>query len=88
MFACWQTCGNFNTFSNKSQEKRAKFFSGNWGFGQDGQERKCAFELNIVVDVIGQYVLNAREMGKREGERERESSRTVAGTTCTKNACF
>ena len=31
---------------------------GNWGFGQDRQERKWAFELSIVVDEIGQYVLN------------------------------
>ena len=33
-------------------------FSGNWGFGQNRQERKWAFELSIVVDVIGQYVFN------------------------------
>ncbi len=39
-----------------------------WGFGQDGQERKCAFELSIIVDVTGQYVLNARGGGK-ENER-------------------
>ena len=40
-------------------------FDGNWGFGQNRQERKWAFELNIVVDVIGQYVQNGR------GEEER-----------------
>ncbi len=39
-----------------------------WGFGQNRQERKCAFELNIVVDVIGQYVLNAN--GGRQNEKE------------------
>ncbi len=32
---------------------------GKWGFGQNRQERKYAIKLNIVVDVIGQYVLNA-----------------------------
>ncbi len=37
----------------------------NWGFGQDGQERKCAFKLSIVVDVIGLYILNANG-GKAE----------------------
>ena len=38
---------------------------GSWGFGQDGQERKCAFKLSIVVDVIGQYVLNVNGGGRR-----------------------
>ncbi len=48
-------------------------FGGDWGFGQDRQERKCAFELNIVVDVIGQYVLNARGGGRmrRSWDEER-----------------
>ncbi len=41
---------------------------GNWGFRQDRQERKCAFELNIVVDVIGQYVLNTNR--GRQNEKE------------------
>ena len=46
---------------------------GNWGFGQDRQEGKCAFELSIVVDVIGQYVLNARGGGRmrRSWDEER-----------------
>ncbi len=41
---------------------------GNWGFGQNREERKWAFELNIVVDVIGQYILNAN--GGRQNEKE------------------
>ncbi len=73
--------------------KKGKFFDGNWGFGQNGQERKWAFELNIVVDVIGQYILNAnggRQNEKELGDEERrqESRRIVAGTTCTKNVRF
>ncbi len=42
---------------------------GNWGFGQNRQERKCAIKLNIVVDVIGQYVLNGRGEERERGER-------------------
>jgi hypothetical protein len=45
---------------------------GNWGFGQDRQEKKCGFELNTSPDVVGQYVLN--ESGGRPllgGQEER-----------------
>ncbi len=38
---------------------------GNWGLGQNRQEEKCAFELNIVVDVTGQYNSNAN-VGRSE----------------------
>jgi len=38
---------------------------------QDRQEKKWAFELNIVVDVIGQYVLNANGDGKKRGGGKR-----------------
>ncbi len=31
---------------------------GNWGFGQDRQERKCGYKLHIIVDIVGQYILN------------------------------
>ncbi len=39
---------------------------GKWGFGQNRQERKCAIKLNIVVDVIGQYIQNGRWGGGAE----------------------
>ncbi len=58
--------------ARNSVQRIAEFgiwFDGDWGFGQNRQERKCAFELNIVVDVVGQYVLNGR--GEEERERER-----------------
>jgi len=45
------------------------YFGGNWGFGQDRQERKWAFELNIVVDVMGQYILNVREKRRDKGRK-------------------
>ncbi len=51
----------------------ANLIDGNWRTGQNRQERKRAFELNIVVDVIGQYILNTnrgrqnkKELGRGE----------------------
>ena len=39
------------------------------GLGKTGKREKWAFKLSIVVDVIGQYVLNAN--GGRQNEKER-----------------
>ncbi len=53
---------------------------GNWGFGQDRQERKWAFELNIVVDAIGQYVLNANGGGRMRRSWDEERRQRGKGT--------
>ncbi len=52
------------------EEKGVNLFGGNWGFGQNRQERKWAFELSIVVDITGQYVLNSREKRRDKGRKE------------------
>jgi len=42
---------------------------GNWRFGQDREERKWDFKLYIIVDIVGQYSLNANGVGREEERR-------------------
>jgi len=48
---------------------------GNWGFGQDRQERKESFKLHFVVDVMGQYIRNRTGAGHYWGGGEHENRR-------------
>jgi len=62
-------------------------FDGNWGFGQNGQERKWDFKLNIVVDAIGQYIQNRGGEGLlrgagEEARRQKNSSRHYMHEEC------
>ncbi len=45
---------------------------GNWGFGQDRQERKGDYKLKIIVDIVGRNILNWIER-----VRDRESGHYV-----------
>jgi len=58
-------------------------FDGDWGFGQDRQERKWGFRLHIIVDVIGQYIQNANRVERKEGgEVATERQRGVNFVVC------